>query len=482
MITGYYEFLLERRIESLNEAVVRFSDKFSDLLRMIDSPIASALLSKTAEDHPVKANYFDLSKDGDHLSFLTDAKARQLSGTTTKVVVTTPSPVVSYYYSDLLKEMGLERPNLRIPEEGDVGVVVGQTTWKGKDYLRLALDLDQAPQGPGCVILKSFTTPSEDDMWTKSRQDIRVGRGVRVLSTALGLEFTDSQVEDFVNKFRANYERANDAFRNFEVIKGPEIAKLYHENMYQDPERGDLGTSCMKAKPEWFFEIYTKNPGVCKLVVLRSSTDPKKIVGRALLWRLKTPDIAFMDRIYTNTPAQMQLFREYAKANGTWHKAANNNSTSGHIVDPTGKEVRVDKLEVEIDNLKYKAYPYMDTLRYLSDGSGKATLSNEESDGCRSLDDTMGRWSEEDGCDTCGGSGREGCDDCAGTGTMDCWQCGGDGRMSCSNCDGDGYTDSGRCVSCGRSGEVDCDECDGAGQNECPRCAGDGWLDCADCG
>jgi len=482
MITGYLEFLLERRIMSMNEAVVRFSDRFSDLLRMVDSPISAALLSKRDEDQPVKTNYFDLSKDGDHLSFLTDAKARQMSERTRKVVVTNAAPVVSYNYSDLFKHMGLERADLRIPEDNDVGVVVGEATWRGRDYLRLALDPDRAPEGPGCIILKSFTAPSEDDLWTKGRQDIRVGRGVRALAASLGLEFTDAQLEDFVNKFKANYERANDAFRNFEVIKGPEIGRMYHEKMYQDPERGDLGTSCMKAKPEWFFDIYSKNPGVCKMVVLRSSSDPNKIVGRALLWRLKTPDISFMDRIYANTPTQMQLFREYAKANGIWHKAANNNSTSGYIVDPSGREMRVDKLVVEIDNLNYKAYPYMDTLRYLADGHGKATLSNEESDGCRGLDDTMGRWSTDDGCDTCGGSGREGCEDCMGTGTMDCWQCGGDGKTLCGNCDGDGVTDNGRCVSCGGSGETECEECDGTGRNECPRCDGDGWLDCADCG
>lgn len=456
MVSGYLEFILERHIMSLNESVVKYSDRFADLLGMVDSPISKALLSVRDEDKPVKTNYFDLAADGDHMSFLMDAKAQQISQRSNVVEVVQSNPVFSYYYSELLRQLGFDRSNFSIPQPGQVARVVREATWKDKDYVWLAFGDDD--NGPGCVTLKSMVRPSDSIFWGKGRQDIRVGRGVRALVGSLGMQFTDAQIEDFVNKFKANFAIANDAFRNFEVVRGNRIAELYHKDNYEVPDMGDLGGSCMAGKPAWYFGIYTQNHMVCSMVVLKSPRDPSKIVGRALLWNLMSPDITYMDRIYANTPAQMQLFREYARKQGWHHKEHNNNSATADAVAPDGTKVDLGELMVRIKNLDYTAYPYVDTLKYMTETRDGKYLSTEETDDSKCLEDTHGHWVSDE-CEECGGSGRQGCYDCDATGLVDCPKCKAKGvvdgercgrcegrrRLDCSNCDGDGYVDCNEC-------------------------------------
>jgi hypothetical protein len=457
MITGYQEFILERHIMSLNESVVKYSDRFADLLGMVDSPISKALLSVRDEDKPVKTNYFDLAADGDHMSFLMDARAQQLSQRSNLVEVTQVDPVFSYYYRDLLNKIGFDRSNFVVPQQGQVARVVSETTWNGKDYVRLAYE--DRDDGPGCVTHKSNVKPSDAVYWGKGRQDIRVGRGVRALVGSLGMQFSDAEIEDFVNKFKANFAIANDAFRRFEVVRGNKIAELYHRDNYENPDMGDLGNSCMSAKPAWYFGIYTQNHMVCRLVVLKSAKDPSKIVGRALLWKLTKPDITYMDRIYANTPGQMQLFREYARNQGWYHKEHNNNSADGHAIDPKGTKVDLGELRVRIKDLEYTAYPYVDTLKFLSVEDGSAYLSTEDSENTKFLEDTHGNWASEDGCEECGGTGRQGCYECDATGLVDCGKC----RAT-------GVVDGAKCERCG-----------GARRTECRYCEGDGYVDCNEC-
>lgn len=468
MVTSFDEYLLERALSSLNESVVRFSDRFADLLGMIDSPIADALLKSRGQDMPVKTNYFDLSKDPDHMSFLVDAKAEQMSQRGNVVEVVVDSPVYSYYYNPLFDQIGFDRSKMRMPQPGEIAWVVGETEWHGKQWVHLAFDEALGKDGPGCVIQKTMVAPSDLEHWRKNRQEIRVGRGVRALASSLGLAVTDGQVEDFVNKFRANWERANDAFRNFALVRGNKIAELYHRDNYLLPNAGDLGNSCMSNKPAWYFGIYTQNPMVCSLLVLRAPADPSKIVGRALVWKLTKPDITYMDRVYANKPAQAQLFKEYAKSQG-WHcKAANNNTFTGEAIDPSGANVDLRQMVVRIKTLDYTAYPYMDTLCFLISKDGETKLASAATGGqmedgyssAKNLRSTDGIWVDEEECETCSGTGRAGCEQCDATGLVDC-----------TECHGAGLVDGERCG-----------ECDGARRFECEDCDGDGYVDCNECG
>ena len=65
-----------------------------------------------------------------------------------------------------------------------------------------------------------------------------------------------------------------------------------------------------------------QSPEVCTLVIYKSDDDTDKILGRALLWKLRDGK-RFMDRIYTANDSDVQLFKDYAKENGWYTKRGN---------------------------------------------------------------------------------------------------------------------------------------------------------------
>ena len=477
-LNRYNDFILEKNIMLLNESVIQYSEKFQELLSIIDSPIAKALLNLYQVDRDVKTNWFDIGKDADSLSFLMDVKAQRMETENKRVKVMIPSPLMSYYYSETLNQLGFVRSKLHIPNQDEVGVIQAETTRMGERILLLYFD---EPGDKQCVIKANFTKPDDSIFWNKNRQEIRVGRGIRALLTALKIDFNDAQIEDFVNKYKAAYEIVKDAFRNFELVKGNKIAELYHYDNYLEPDTGDLGNSCMKRKPSWYFGIYTQNSSVCSLLVLRSILDPTKIVGRALVWNLTEPDIIFMDRVYTNKPSQVEIFREYAKSKGWYYKKKNDNSSSPETISPEGETKVWDELRVRIKALAYTGYPYVDTLKYLHEGNKLMYLSTDSSSHDKLLEDTDGNWVSED-CECCGGSGREGCQECDATGQVDCYDCDGVGEIDCLDCDGSAEIPCGTCHETGKVGDEVCSNCEGAGRYKCSKCDGSGKEACESCG
>jgi hypothetical protein len=51
----------------------------------------------------------------------------------------------------------------------------------------------------------------------KNRQKIRIGRGVRGLLSSTEFKFNDNDIEKFVNLYKAEIDKMNDVFRNFET-------------------------------------------------------------------------------------------------------------------------------------------------------------------------------------------------------------------------------------------------------------------------
>ena len=93
------DFLFESFMMSLNESVIQYSEKFREILSMIDSPIANELLELYDQDKEVKTNWFDIGKDQDHLTFLIDAKAQKMENPWVKVVINSPL-MGGYYYKN----------------------------------------------------------------------------------------------------------------------------------------------------------------------------------------------------------------------------------------------------------------------------------------------------------------------------------------------------------------------------------------------
>jgi hypothetical protein len=178
------------------------------------------------------------------------------------------------------------------------------------------------------------------DIYKKSGNDQSIIDGV-----------TAAAVEKFVNAYTARILFEENAFSRFEIVKGEEIKKWYHESNYAG-QGGQLNSSCMRfGRCQDFFKIYTENPEVCQLLILKDETG-KKIEGRALLWTT-VDGKKFMDRIYTTKDSLVKLFAKWAEDNSYINKGQETHNYRTPLLDT---------IIVQVKPKLYPKYPYMDTL------------------------------------------------------------------------------------------------------------------------
>jgi hypothetical protein len=217
------------------------------------------------------------------------------------------------------------------------------------------------------------------DFWTKYRTDMSIGKWVRrIASTVNILSLNDKLLEEFVNLYKSSFD--GEDLLNFELVSGEDIKKYYfYKNYYK--VSGQLGKSCMRySECQDFFDIYIKNPEVCKLLILKSDEDPTKIIGRSLIW--ETNKGLYQDRIYTINDSDIFLFEEWADKNGCVYKYSN---------------LETD-LEVQLGNYEYEYYPYMDTFLCYNKNTKKLTSDEDiwPSKGYYKLRDTEGGYESDD--------------------------------------------------------------------------------------
>jgi hypothetical protein len=178
-----------------------------------------------------------------------------------------------------------------------------------------------------------------------------------------------------------------------------------------------------------------------------------------------------MDRIYTINDSDVNLFRDYAKENGWYYKFHNSSTDLAVVITPEGKQVNLGTIKITLDKKYYDNFPYLDTLKYFTPGSG--LLSNGSDGDNYVLEDTEGGYTND--CQRCDGSGRVECEECYASGEVDCSKCHGNGEIDCPRCDGEKeITDE-------EGNKKECPECDGMGDIVCQRCGGDGKVDCDEC-
>lgn len=503
MIKKYIEFLKES-YQLILESDVVYSDRMRMALSRIDNPIAKHIIGMENKDLPVKSNFFDILIDAnDKVSFIPDRKAQEILSDTKEVVRFTGSGGGWLKHKETNKsifdKLGYTYEEGKSPYEPgsrDIGEVVSdiKSATSGREYAWVKFKERETGKelGEGVYNREKLVKIDERQklVWSKNRQDIKVGKAIKALLDTDEFKFTPAELEQFVNQFKATVDKLNDKFSYFDLVDGEEIGYWYSSKNYY-MSRGTLGTSCMANSPVSFFDIYINNPKVCSLLILKSKDDNDLIIGRALLWTLRDGK-RFMDRVYTISDSDVQLFRDYAKENGWYSKSNNNSSDSGYAFDPkTGDVIDLGTLIVDVKSGPYDKYPYMDTIKYYSPSRG--TLSTSASDDSLTLEDTGGGHTS---CDSCDGSGRQTCYDCDGDGTLECGRCDGDGSEDCEECDGnaevdcpdcsgEGTVENGEeevdCSRCSASGTIECEECDGEGSRECSRCDGEGSEECSNC-
>lgn len=199
-------------------------------------------------------------------------------------------------------------------------------------------------------------------VWKEQRSEITIGKFTNKIYQNDNKTLTSKELENFVNLYKSFYDMEKESFSRLEVVSGEEIKKWYLYENYED-QRGQLGASCMRHKGcQNYFNIYTQNPEVVSLVILKSSKDDTKITGRALLWT-STLGNKIMDRIYYINDSDRHLFEKFAKENGWKSKD-----------DMNWRELEENTIQLKKWN--FDEYPYLDTYAYLS--KEKGVLSADE--------------------------------------------------------------------------------------------------------
>lgn len=317
------------KYESILESLLYYSPNFKSILSKIDDPIAKDIMDMEGKNITQDITFIDIDDNG-VVTFAPMAKSiKKISR-----------------FLDKSNEMDI---NFDPIENNDL--------WK----------FDSQGIGP--------------DVYSGVRNQIRIGK---LVNKILGSKYNDSQIEKFVNRLKSKLETKY----HFEIISGDEIIKAYDSKEYAHKGAvGSLGTSCMNNRN--VFDLYTKNPDVCKMLVLKDIVDGEhKIVGRALVWKLNTCNVTryeersnslkidsryFLDRIYVSHDYLENNFIEYAKENNWIYKAWQNQNDKESIVYK--KRILKAIMSVKVKPGEYSKYPYMDTFSRLDIKNG--TLHND---------------------------------------------------------------------------------------------------------
>ena len=475
MLKRYIDFITESHdlitesqlIELLLESDVIFSNNFKKILGRIDNPVAKKILDLEKNDLPVVANYFDIDPErNDYLWFTADRKAQEILNDPKELYRFVGNNGGWLKHSDannaIFNRLGyVPEGDVYIPSSAIVGEVVKKiiSETSGKTWVWLKFD-----NGQGVFNLDKLRIVDDRNklVWVKNRQDVRVGRSMNALLVLASREddtakFTPREIEIFVNLYKSQIDKFNDKFSLFDVVKGREIYDRYQFENYYEPS-GSLANSCMaEADSSWLLP-YTENDSV-SLVIYKSQDADDMIIGRAILWDCMDGK-KFMDRVYSNSDSDVDLFRDYALENGWWCKLNNNSSSYINSIGPNNQ--REDHLDVKVELKKgYENFPYMDTLKFYSPSTGIISNSKPESGLYYFCESTDGEYD------------------------INCATCRNNGSISCERCDGDG---SEICIACNGDGEVDvndtsleCETCEGRGTETCTSCDGEVQVDCPDC-
>lgn len=494
MNLGYNRFLLEKSFTNLLlESKIKYFSDFIDIMSSMKSPIAKEILELNGKDIDVPMNYISTTAKDDTIGFFIDNKTKE-SDFLSKVI----NPGATYRTFDRLSsKIDGWKGKGELPSEGEMGYIIRKYTIPEISDITGGIPSSdiyhfRSTNGIDYLIAVNGVQEINNHKDGTNPQEVKVGRFANKILQKVGLKFTDKDIETFTNEFKSKIVLSKDKFSKFEEVKGDAIRFWYNEHQYDYTNTSTLHSSCMRYDNcGQFLGIYTANPDVCRLLILKSP-NPDLIVARALIWTL-TDGTNFMDRIYYSKDSNVDLFKEYAKEHGYCYKKRQISSTDEDILFDDNK-LYDKELLVKLENSDFKYYPYVDTVKYLNRNTG--TLSNKHIRGKTiSLESTEGSTGEDcevcEGeetveCEECNGSGKIECYECSGRGLINCDDCGGDGDIECSNCDGEGEVEDdegnmSKCDECNGKGRVDCSNCDSRGEMECSDCEGDGENGCGNC-
>lgn len=412
-ITKYLDFKFDSLLESLLlESQLVFSNKLHHLMNLLpESRIKNELMGviKSGKDLKISQNFFDIHPEKDKIFFVQDRKAQEILGSeslkyqvnqTHRRLTLNKDSDGNYKNQAIFDELGFdpETMNYVKPSPGQIGEIIDETPSKetpGKIYALFKFNGDNYSIYDKEAL--SIKDDRADKVWQLTKNPINVGRGIRSILTAAGVQFSDKELEDFVNSYKSSFDIMNDAFLKFDIVSERDIPYWYSSRRYENGGRSTLGNSCMAEVDEEYFDIYRYNEDVCQLVILYSNVgklqDGKwtsdKIRGRALLWKTDEGDM-FMDRIYYNYEEDVELFKRFAEKNGWWYKVDQDSQTYFQVSN--GSQTKNAAYYVTLGDINFDYYPYVDSLPYLNKSDN--TISNLRSKAEYEMRDTGGELDE----------------------------------------------------------------------------------------
>ena len=350
IVQEFNNYALDLLIEAITQKEIPliFSDRFRSLIHKIKHPVSDKLLSAESNRQEQKNSFIDIDEsDVDKVSFITSTKAAE---------------VVADY-------RGLDKSNRDIE--------FGRSTY---------IDL-------------KYDDRLSDRIYSKYRSTTTIGRLINKLFPdefpAGGKPGED--IQSFADKFKSIRDN-----KDLELVFGKDIVKYYNEKKYVDGDNtnGNLGCSCMRYEEcENYIQFYADNEDVVSLLILRDTDKPKWIRGRALVWKLSSPKgRIYMDRIYTVDSYDEELFKNYAKDKGWLYKYRQNSSDGEYIVDTRDDSKETMTLTVKnVIKSSTDEYPYVDTVKYYYPDEGILTTDEDLGGTKWTLEDTEGRYEEEEG-------------------------------------------------------------------------------------
>lgn len=396
----YENFIVEKVIcKLLLESKVQFSELFKNVLNQVSNPISDVLLSLEDQDKNITQNYIDVdSSSTDMVSFIQDRRAIALLSSEPKKTIDTQLGKhlkVSGFSSEkdreenteIYKSLGLNIEECKFTTAGDAIKVTGEivSPYSGNTFCSYQSISD--PTKKAVINKKGIVSLNDNSKlpWIESRNKMKIGRLAKSLLTLSGENFTDADIENFVNDYKSTIKIINDEFSKFDIVTGNDIIHFYGVDQYSHGDgKGELGNSCMRDVPSEYLQIYKDNPEVCSLVILYDDNGifrdgkyrSEKIVGRSLLWTDVDGD-RIMDRIYTALNDDDSLFKKYAE----------------HMGWKTRHEKTIIVQLQRWQHLQY--YPYMDTLDHLNSKTGKLADNARIIQANRYISSTDGDWTPE---------------------------------------------------------------------------------------
>ena len=360
IISHYEEYIFETKlVDLLLESKIYYKPDFVRILTTLkdEDRIASELFKLQNEEIETTQNNITLGEKNDVILFTPTNK-----GTNKVKIINTGTFVESSRVFDaLVPEWGLKYECLRRMEYGTIGEVLLTAPHPNYGEMLSFFISDENRVPPrACLLSSSSLAPTVPPV------SISVGRFVNRLLTTSKVSFSAKELETFVNNFKAQYDIiVNEVYKDLKLVKGIDIRKYYSHTKYAEPhDKGTLWNSCMRYdKCGEFLDIYTENPNNIQLLIL---TEGEKIKGRALVWKLDTPDRIFMDRVYTIHDSDVNLFIDYAKKNNWLYKLRQNNEIH-NISENVQLSCSLYSDDKDLSFLEAMQYPYMDTMCYLSD-------------------------------------------------------------------------------------------------------------------